>query len=696
MTPKTLLRLWWKAKDIGHLHPVRKLVHRFGRHGDLQVFHQTFYEAQKQPDQPTPEGLTELFDVAKVRQWYDDLREKFEREIDRVWWQDPAWGLGRDEWEQAVNDAHKDLGDAFGSDRVMVVLPASASSLKSLSHREILGLAYFALLEHQLRADIIHYALDKVELPYVYWHAVNSTLSDAAFEMDLNRALSRNSELVEPLLLESTSSANIRPLPDTVIDPNSKKEIQTDDYFKRMLPVLEEAFDETVLYQLERVSKYLPNDARLTVARRETEREITFSFRHPDTELTLKPQYWDEILDWVKAHPETLKAIFSYVLPTGDRDVAVLGLYAGIRTMQDFVKLCTSPEFEKFSAPDILDYVQASFEHRVEEGKRVFGLERFPIPPRRVWGLLWQTLDSLYDMGRAHEVEDEDVEGIKPKAALALRDMLGWQHWDKWEEHHSQMLKHVVGTLFGQDAIKDFDDRPFRSGRLGKMLQTLWFFGYGLKRLGLLALGKDLEPLKEKVKGLASSELSEKGDHKLIAQKAVRKFHNAMSSAVKHVQKVKDWFVKQFGKINKIAAVIDYSPLGFYSLTKDGTCFGGSNRHHPFILSALNNSFVLRVFVPGVGYLGRMWGVIFPDEKVAYLTNRYGDLNITNFKGLAQNIFATLFQVHPDDININDAPSDFERVIDTLITTAEYTIGYSQEDLPYLNGDAFKVSVKRG
>jgi hypothetical protein len=634
--------------------------------------------------------------MAGVSQWYDDLREKFEREVDRVWWQDPAWGLGRDEWEQAVSDAHKDLRDAFGSDRVMVVLPASASSLKSLSHREILGLAYFALLEHQLRADIIHYALDKMELPYVYWHAVNSTLSDAAFEMDLNRALSRNPELVEPLLLESTSSANIRPLPDTVIDPNSKKEIQTDDYLKRMLPVLEEAFDETVLYQLERVSKYLPNDARLSVARRETEREITFSFRHPDTELALKPQYWDEILDWVKAHPETLKAIFSYALPTGDRDVAVLGLYAGIRTMQDFVKLCTSPEFEKFSASDILDYVQASFEHRVEEGKRVFGLERFPIPPRRVWELLWQTLNSLYDMGRAHEVEDDDVEGFKPKAALALRDMLGWQHWDNWEEHHSQMLKHVVGTLFGQDAIKDFDDRPFKSGRLSRMLQTLWFFGYGLGRLGLLALGKDLEPLKEKVKGLASSELSEKGDHRLIAQKAVRKFHNAMSSAVKHVQKVKDWFVKQFGKINKIAAVMDFSPLGFYSLTKDGTCFGGSNRHHPFILSALNNSFVLRVFVPGVGYLGRMWGVIFPDEKVAYLTNRYGDLNITNFKGLAQNIFATLFQVHPDDINISDAPSNFERVIDTLITTAEYTIGYSQEDLPYLNGDAFKISVKRG
>jgi hypothetical protein len=508
----------------------------------------------------------------------------------------------------------------------------------------------------------------------------------------LNHFLSRNTELLEPLLLESTASANTKPLPDMVIDPNSKKEIQVDDYFKRALSALEEAFDKTVSYQLHRVAKYLPNDARLTVTRRDNERLVTYSFRHPDTELALKPQYWDDILGWVKAHPEALKAIFSYVMPTGDRDVAVLGVYAGIKTMQDFVKLCTSLEFENLSAPDILDYVQTSFERSVEEGKRVFGLERFPIPPRRVWGLLWQTLDSLYDMGMAYEGEGDEEEVVKPKATLALRDLLGWQRWDaEWKEHHSQLLKHVIGTLFGQDALKNFDDSPFKSGRLGRMLQTLWFFGYTLKGLGLLALGKNLEPLKEKVKGLDLPE----SEHKQIAQKAVRKFHNAMSSAVKHVQKVRDWIVGQFSKINKTAAVIDFSPLGFYSLSKDGTCFGGSNRHHPYILSALHNSFVLRVFAPGVGYLGRMWGFIFPHEKVAYLTNRYGDINITHFKKLARNIFATLFQVHPDDIDINDAEAETERLVNTLIPMAEDAIGYSQDDAPYLNGDAFKVRVKK-
>jgi hypothetical protein len=48
-----------------------------------------------------------------------------------------------------------------------------------------------------------------------------------------------------------------------------------------------------------------------------------------------------------------------------------------------------------------------------------------------------------------------------------------------------QTLKHVVETLFGQDAVKDFDDEPFRSGRLGKMLDTLWFFGYYMSLRGL-------------------------------------------------------------------------------------------------------------------------------------------------------------------------------------------------------------------
>jgi hypothetical protein len=52
--------------------------------------------------------------------------------------------------------------------------------------------------------------------------------------------------------------------------------------------------------------------------------------------------------------------------------------------------------------------------------------------------------------------------------------------------------------------------------------------------------------------------------------------------------------------------------------------------------------------------------------------------------------------VHPDDIDIKDAATETDRLVNTLIPMAEDAIGYSQDDAPYLNGDAFKVSVKKG
>jgi hypothetical protein len=139
--------------------------------------------------------------------------------------------------------------------------------------------------------------------------------------------------------------------------------------------------------------------------------------------------------------------------------------------------------------------------------------------------------------------------------------------------------------------------------------------------------------------------------------------------------------------------------MGFYSLTKDGTCFGRSNIHHPFLLSAVKNSFVLRVFLPGFGYMGRMWGVLAPDAKTVYLTNRYGSINKPHFKALALQIFSSLFQSRPEDLSIDegDEVTDELRIIlGALTEQAASKIGRKRNtDLRiYLNeGDAFKVSV---
>jgi hypothetical protein len=696
-----MVKLWWKVKDIGHLRPVRKVVHRLGRHGDLQVFLQTFYEAPEQPEHASPEhtNIDELLTTAKVRQWYDDLRDEFDRKVDRLW-KDPAWGLGREDWVRLVNNTHKELKDTYGSDRVAIVLSAEDPSLKLPLHRGLLGLAYFAILAHYHKATLLQYALDKLGLPYTYWHAVASTLSETMFNTEVSRVLSQTPALITPLLIEEgTTVVDKQPLPDTVIDPNSKKEILTDDYFKRMLPLLDEVLGEIGFAQLERINRYLPGDAHRKVIRGDSVDAITFRFRHPDTELALNPKYWDDILNWIKEHPETLKAIFSFVVPTGDRDIALLGFYAGIRTIQDFVKLCASPDLANLSAADILERVQADFERRVEEGKQLFGLGRFSIPPHRVWEALWTTMDTLYDMGVEEESEEGGMEGGGEQTAVSLRRLVGWQHWErsKWSTNHSDLLKHAVEALFGQDAAKNFDDTPLRFGRLGEMIYVLWYWGTRLQHLGLLALGESHEQLRERVKVLDPEKLAETGDHQQLAQKAVRKFHNTLSSVIKSVQKVKEWLVGRFGGASNLVAIVDYSPLGFFSLTRDGTCFSGSNKHHPYLLSALNNSFVLRIFAPDAGYLGRAWGLLFPDAKTAYITNRYGRFNITHLKVLARRLFAILFQTHPDNLSIEDTDrGEMDGILYTQQLTAKEQTGveYAEDELPYLNGDAFKISIK--
>jgi len=44
---------------------------------------------------------------------------------------------------------------------------------------------------------------------------------------------------------------------------------------------------------------------------------------------------------------------------------------------------------------------------------------------------------------------------------------------------------------------------------------------------------------------------------------------------------------------------------------------------------------------------------------------------------------------------LNDAKTETDRLVTTLTSMAEDAIGYSQDDIPYLNGDAFKVSVSK-
>jgi hypothetical protein len=204
--------------------------------------------------------------------------------------------------------------------------------------------------------------------------------------------------------------------------------------------------------------------------------------------------------------------------------------------------------------------------------------------------------------------------------------------------------------------------------------------------LGEHLIGEQRLQLEGKADAL-KREISQGGLHMQIAQKAIRKFHNNLSSIAKNVQKLKGGGL---APPSHYLAVVDFSPQGFYSLTLDGTCFSKSNISHPFILSGTRNSFVVRFFAPMRGYSARMWGVIDPDNRAVYFTNRYGDINISDCKKLALSITAALLGAKPDELTIEDDVGS-RRIGDLLRRWKLRPINRR----PYLNADTFIVSARK-
>jgi hypothetical protein len=64
---------------------------------------------------------------------------------------------------------------------------------------------------------------------------------------------------------------------------------------------------------------------------------------------------------------------------------------------------------------------------------------------------------------------------------------------------------------------------------------------------------------------------------------------------------------------------------------------------------------------------------------------------------LAQRLFAILFQTHPDNLSIEDTDKDEMSGIlymQQLAAKEQTGMEYTEDELPYLNGDAFKISAK--
>jgi hypothetical protein len=681
------LRLWWKAKDLSRLHPVKLLVHRLGK-----VFYQTFWVAdkpsQEQPQEPTPEAIDKLIDEAKVLEWYDSLTERFEREVGRSGWIAPAWKLGRESWEQLVDEAHKSLKEIYGSDRfVVAITPTQALPTNLIVNLGVLGLPYFSMLVRQIESEVTRNLLDALGLPYLCWQAVSYHLGGLsfAFNRKLAHALKGNPEVSKPIFPDEVPYFLYRVVvPQAVIDPNSKQEIQIDDYLKRWLPALEEIAGTTLQEELPEEVDSVLGVKPITTSIKEDfrpfyEPEKFSPALRPDDEAPLK------VLQWIEQHPEVFKTLFTFLVHTGDRDVALLGFHAAVKTMHEVSKMCRGSGFPPPSAAKTLAQIQEIFERHLEDSKKVLGMEKFPIPPQRIWETLWTALERLEDLKQT----ETQVEVPPTERATPLRWLLNYSNWNwgNWDSAMTKAFKRAIGAFWGEDVAQGITDGKvveiFRSGSyLKNTVSGLIWFSKVIQGLGEHFIKEHRLQLEGKAKTL-KREISQGELHTQLAQKTVRKFHNNLSSIAKNVQKL-----KVSAPPVHYLAVVDFSPQGFYSLTLDGTCFSRSNKSHPFILSGTKNSFVVRIFAPKVGYLARMWGIIDPDNRAVYFTNRYGDININGCKSIARNITAVLFETKPDELTIEDDVGS--RKIRNVLGRQKLRPINRQ---PYFNGDTFIVKA---
>jgi hypothetical protein len=140
MTPKTSLRLWWKVERPKTR--VLRLVHRQeGTH--LQHYWVAVGELPTQ-EPPTAQEMETLREagVLGTYEGYEQDYEATKRREQGI----PRLLLTYDEWEVKVREAHRDLRDHFGAERLAVILPANDPAIAQLLLRGVNTLLLFALL----------------------------------------------------------------------------------------------------------------------------------------------------------------------------------------------------------------------------------------------------------------------------------------------------------------------------------------------------------------------------------------------------------------------------------------------------------------------------------------------------------------------------------------------------------------------
>jgi hypothetical protein len=581
-------------------------------------------------------------------------------------------------WEELVNQAHKQLRDVFGGDKATVFIPLERIPEVQLAAysgdvtRKTEDLPLLTLMVGA-NAELVSRIHKDMGLSYFYYPALEGLIAKAE-----NRACSRLIGKLREELPTLSALLNLPqpPIPAQVIDPQSKKPINFDDYLKRHLPEIENAY----LEGLQEVVSDFDGELRKRVdeARTQSLQDIHdkgFGFVGKEKLATMRDQ-WLKFTDWLKEHSSVFKAWLSFFVPAGERNAATLAFYAYTKTAADYATLMLSGKPPMSSATDFLSWLQGRFEHWVEEGKKAFGMEKAAIPAET----LLKVLDKVMKRSWITEVGWVEINqphiGVRMLATPPL-----WTHLKVPEI--KDKFKQVAEAL-ANEPLKEGFDGFLHEGEFHDALSSLSSFHWVVSWIGAKALGE------QKVKPISYDD----GFLREVAKRAINKFHNELSQVVRAIGKAKAVLLGEKGMEleaakNYAVAVVGFSPMDFYTLTKDGTCFGACNMHHPFYLGMMPNSFVLRVFAGGRS-MARAWGIINPDRKVLYVTNRYGDINQTALIKVGMQVASALFGVPAEDLEVEEkAKVEFSGLMARTASRKGFPTA------PYLNGDAFKISAKR-
>jgi hypothetical protein len=611
---------------------------------------------------------------------YDETYKRFKKD----WGSPPLSTVASfDEWERQVNLSHEQLRAVFEGSRVAVFIPLEqVPELQVIAKTTDEGggeitedIPLFAFV-HGLDADLISHIVKGLGLTQFYYFAVGMAVNG---EDRLLSHINQAREMHRDIWGEWMGNISATPVPSQVIDPLSKKPIYFDDYLKRHLPALEEEYFRC----LQEVMRGFTDNLRGKIERAE-ERTLQDIFR---TELGMFDR--DDVkrmcetlsgfAEWIKEHPGAFKVWLSFLVPAGERNAATLAYYAFAKTAIDYATVMTSKEARKTKdATTLLSFLQERFEHWADAGKKALGLEKLTVPTETLLKVLDKTLSRFWVMCYGWGKIDTPKVSVRMLSLPPLYAHLGIsQVRDEFKE--------VAGVLVDEPLKQGFEKFPQDQTKFYNAVLALFTFRSALSSIGVKALGEQ--------KGLGDVDYDDE-TLKAMAKRAISKFHNEVSQVVKVVTKTKGVLGKLGGKRLKgiegyAVATIGFSPADFYSLTTDGTCFGENNRHHPFIIGMLPNSITLRVFVPGRGSVGRAWGVIDPDQQVLYLTNRTGDINNPTLRQVGSLVAATLFGKSPEALEIkDDAKDEFKAIMTRACKHAK------APETPYLNEDAFKISVK--